>query len=176
MMSLLSSIFDPQLVTGVVFFQVALGLQGCHAARSRSGHGLPVGVILNVTGGKNPRNGSLRCTRLHFDVFVRLKVELPFKKRCVRLMANSDENAVDLDLPTRICLVVSQTSRLDFPLSWIQDVLDGGVPHEIDLGIFEGPLLQDFGRSQGTAAVHHANSSAQGGKVAGLFDWRIASS
>src|SRR5205809_2310637 len=115
MMSLLSSIFDPQLVTGVVFFQVALGLQGCHAARSRSGHGLPVGVILNVTGGKNPRNGSLRCTRLHFDVFVRLKVELSFKKRCVRLMANSDENAVDLDLQPVFVLWFLKRADLTFP-------------------------------------------------------------
>src|SRR5450830_1422871 len=78
-------------------FQVALGVQCCHATRTGAGDGLAVDMVLHVAGGKHARHagggGHAFQASLGLDVAV-VHVQLAFEDAGVWLVANGDEYAV----------------------------------------------------------------------------------
>src|SRR5450830_2071027 len=80
-------------------FQVALGVQCCHATGTGAGDGLAVDMVLHVAGGKYARHagggGHAFQAGLGFDVAV-VHVQLAFEDARVRLVADGDKYAVHI--------------------------------------------------------------------------------
>ena len=55
-----------------------------------------------------------------------------------------------------------------------EDFLDGAVPDDVDLGVGEQAVLQDFFRTQGVAAVNQRDALGEIGEEEGFFDSGIA--
>src|SRR5438445_13240448 len=70
-----------KLGPGVLRLQVALRLEGGHAAGARGRHGLAIGEVGDVTGRDDARHGGLGRARHDLDVLVRVEVELPLEDR-----------------------------------------------------------------------------------------------
>ncbi len=71
-----------------------LGVEGCHAARSRRGDCLAVGVVLDVAGREHARHVRLGRAGMRDEVAVAVVVELVDEQRGVGIVADRDEEAV----------------------------------------------------------------------------------
>ena len=80
--------------------KVALRVECRCTTLTRSGNGLPVGPICNITGSEHPRNVGVGMLMLD-KVTVRIHVQLPFKGRGVGGVADCDENAFQLQFAFR---------------------------------------------------------------------------
>src|SRR3954454_4346657 len=150
--------------------QPPLGVDGRHAPRSRRGHRLPVGAVLDVAGGEHALHVQVR-TSVGEQVRRVVHGQLAHEQVGVRVMPDGHEHARDVEL--------TQLAGLD--------VLDGGaghlvvpvhldrhrVPDELDLVVLERPLLHDLEGPQREAQVDQVQLVGELGEEVGLFERRV---
>src|SRR5262245_5585870 len=152
--------------------EVALGLHGGHAARAGRGDRLAEDVVLHVAGGEHPVDGRLRGAALGDDVAAVVEVELPLEEVRVGVVADRDEQAVDLEARLLPGLRVAQLERLDRAVA--HDVVDDGVPLELDLRVGERTLLHDLGGAQLVTPVHDRHLGRELREERGLLHGGVA--
>src|SRR5712692_8173831 len=91
---------------GVLRLQVALGLEGGHAAGARGRHGLAIGEVGDVAGREDSGHGGLGRSRHHLHVAVRAELDLALEEGGVRMMADGHEEPVDRRLPDHAALEI----------------------------------------------------------------------
>ena len=106
---------------------------------------LPIAEVVDVPRNEDSSNAAFRPVG-HFDVPVRVEVELPSENLGVGVVPYGNEEPLHLELPHRSSLQVLRLHSLDPPVP--QDVGHDGVPDEFDLRIGEGLLLQRRARPQ----------------------------
>src|SRR5437879_4529019 len=164
-----------RLRPGVLRFQVALRLEGGHAAGARGRHGLAIGEVGDIAGREDAGHGRLGGARQHLDVVVRVEVDLSLEDRRVRKMPDRHEEPVDGRLPDHTALQILEPDGRDLALVGIEHLVHRGVPDELDLGILERALLHDLGGAEGTAPVDDLHLTSEPGEIQGLFHGGIAS-
>ena len=108
----------------------------------RGRHGLAVRRILRVATSEDPGDRGVRRLLLRQDVAALVHVELAREELRVGLVADGDEEPVDLHRTRRARLRVREDEAGDTALVGLPDHLgDGGVPDEGDLRV----LLRDDG-------------------------------
>src|ERR1700733_10385838 len=88
-------------------FEEPLYFNGGHASGARSGDGLPVSSVLNITGVKNARHVGA-CAAMRSDVAVGIEIDLAREGRRIGDVADGDEEAVDVALPNFIRQYVAE--------------------------------------------------------------------
>src|SRR3981081_3428529 len=86
---------------GVVLFQELFGIHGGHAAGAGGGNRLAVTTVLNVSRDKSTRNLCLAAIQGD-EISVRIHLKLAAEYRGVGVMADGDENALELEVRGRI--------------------------------------------------------------------------
>ena len=76
--------------------EIALGVDGGHAARTCGGYSLTVDVILHVACGKHTGHAGARAI-VGNDVAVGIEQELALEKRCVRSVPDGNEDSVEAE-------------------------------------------------------------------------------
>src|SRR5438552_3338612 len=153
-------------------FQKPFRVYSRHTPGPRRGYGLPVDMVLNVAGGKDPGNvGLCAIVRLEIADFVHL--ELAAEKRGVGLVADADEHSV-----TRLYGFFSLHHVLDFhpgyrALRRVQNVRDHRIPDELDLLVAPHPVLHDLGGPQLVTTVNDRNLGGIAGEEQRLFRRRV---
>src|SRR3954469_3244476 len=119
----------------VQVLQVALGVDGGHAARARCGDRLGVHVVLDVAAGEHAfdvgRGGP--GTEARDQVAAVLHRELALEQRGVRLVSDGDEQPGHGQRRLFVGEDVAHHDRLDLRVA--NDVGDGAVPEELDLRV-----------------------------------------
>src|SRR5207245_10769329 len=111
--------------------EVALRVQGAHAAGSGGRDGLAIDVILDVADSEDAGDVRLGRPGLRDEVAVAVVVELIEEQLRVRLVPDRDEQASGLNLARLVRLGVAQDEAAEVAVA--EHLLDRGVDDELDL-------------------------------------------
>src|SRR5215831_9611087 len=147
------AIGDPHWISMSHAFEVFLRIDRRHASASGGRDRLSVDVILDVARGEDPRNtGPASFTRENVAIVIHLNQ--PLENLSIGNMSNRHKNAIAFEIGDFTVLQVFELDPFDILGFNVIDVLNGGVPHEVDFGVFEGAFLHDLGSSQLVPAVN----------------------
>src|SRR5438034_3031328 len=127
-------------------FEEPFGVDGRLAPHAGRGDGLPIHEVDYVAGGEHPLDTGSSGRLLDDDVAAP-QLDLAFEESSVRGVADGHEEPAGRDLHGFARLEVGDPRPGHLPVA--QDLLDDGVPQELDLGVGEGALLHDLGGSEG---------------------------
>ena len=88
--------------------QPPFGFDRRHTPGTRGGNGLPEYGILNITARKNTRYIRAWGIRLRLDIAVIIEIDLSFKDIGVWIVADRNEQAIDLEFRSLLCFDVTQ--------------------------------------------------------------------
>src|SRR6267143_6205465 len=108
------------------------------AAIPRGSHRLPVLVVVGVSGHEDSGDARLRLVPRD-DIPPRVEFDLPGEDLGIRIVADRDEEAIDLDLTLLSRLDILYLHSLDPARA--KDILDDRVPDEADLRVRESLFL-----------------------------------
>src|SRR6266542_5245587 len=89
-------------------------------------------------------------------------------------MPDGHEQTVHGRLPHRSTLEVLEPHGRDLALGRVENIIDRGIPDELDLGILQGTLLHDLGRTEAVPAVHHLHLPPEAREIERLFHGGVA--
>src|SRR5262249_7539498 len=156
-------------------FQVLLSIHGCHTSTSSSRDRLSVDVILDVARGKDSWNtGPASVTRENVAIVIHLNQ--PLENLSIGNMSNRYKNTIAFEIGDLTVLQIFELDPFDILGFNVIDVLNGGVPHEVDFGVFEGAFLHDLGSPQLVPAVNGRDLIGILGQEGRFLNRRIAAS
>src|SRR4051794_15857244 len=166
---------DPSFPAGgsaVVVGEPALGVERGGAARAGRGDGLAVGVVDEVAAGEHAVEVGARGRRLNDDVALAVEVDLAAHELVAGIVADRDEKAGRVEV--RALAGEHAAKGETFDLVRAEDVLDDGVPAELDLRVVAGPLLHDLRSPQRVASVDQRDLVREPGEERRLLDRGVA--
>src|SRR5712692_1279683 len=138
----------------------------------RGSHGLSVLVVVGVSGHEDSGDARLRPVPRD-DVTPRVELDLPGEDLGIRLVADRDEEAIDLDQ--------ALLSRLDIPYlhpldpARAEDLINDRVPDEADLRVRESLLLQRLARAELIPPVYDLDAGGELRQKGRLLHRRVPS-
>ena len=150
----------------------ALRVERGHTSRAGGGDRLAVGVILHVAGGEHPGHVRLGRPGLRHEVARLVVVELVDEQLRVRVVADRDEDAVDLRLPRVAGRRVAQPHGLDLAVA--EDLFDHRVGDEFDLVVRACAVEHDLRRTELVAPVYDRHLRREAGQEVRLFHRGVA--
>src|SRR5439155_2642900 len=144
-----------------------------HAPRARHSDCLAINVVLNIAGGKDSRNISIRSI-ISLDVTHFIHFEMPAKQSRIRRMADADKDPVERLQSLRASPGVSHFDAGHLALIRIQNVHNYGVPQRLDLLVAEQAVLHDFRSAELVAAMNEQDLVRESGEKQRLFGGRVS--
>src|SRR6266545_1519791 len=163
-----------RLLPRVLLFQPALRVDGGHAARARRRDRLPVGGIGHVARGEHARNAGGGGGHLHLEIAHVVHLELAPEQPGVRLVADPHEQPLHREHAGPAVLRALE-AQAGHRLAVAEHVLDGAVPHELDLRVPARLLLHDLRRAQLVAPVDEVHLGRVLREERRLLDGGVAS-
>ena len=149
----------------------SLGVDRRHAPRSRRGHRLAVGVVLHVATGEHTLDVGVRRAGHGDQVAVLVGVQHTSEQVGVRAVPDGDEQPAHVQCGRGPGVHVAHDRALETVAA--QQVVDDGVPQELDLRVGERAVLHDLRRPQRIAAVHDGDLVGELGEEQRLFERRV---
>ncbi len=106
------------------------------------------------------------------EIALLVDLEPIMERRRVRLVADRDEQALDVEVAEVAGLGVLQLHAAD--LLRADDLLDRDVRMDLDLGVGDGPVDHDLARAERVAAVEQVDLGRETGEVGGLLEGGVA--
>ena len=160
-----------------------LGVQRSHAPETGGRHSLPIDVVSYVARGEHARNAGLGGhalqARANPDVTVG-HIQLAFKQAGIRLVANRDKYAGQLEI-LRTAILGALDAHAGNAGSITEHFVQGVIPDDVDVAVFrflEELVLQDFAGDWDTSGrlvgrdLHFAGDEAH--RTSGSSgDWHV---
>src|SRR5579862_7400882 len=159
------------LRSGAPFLEPPLGVDRRHAARPGRGHGLAVGLVLDVPAREDAVDVRGASAPGH-DVALVVELELSLEDGGVGLVADRDEDPGDRELPRLAGRRVAEQQPGDLAVA--ENLGHLRCPRELDVGVGERALLHDARGAQLVAAVHHRDLGGEAGQEQRLLHRRVA--
>ena len=156
-----------------MLFEVLLHLQCSHAAGAGGGDGLAVAAVLDVSAGEDAGDAG-EDVIVRLDVSVGVEVDLSGEDGGVGDVSDAQKQTTDRQDGFRPGDGIAQAEAEDFFLLDSENLLDGGVGAEMDLGVGHGPIQHDFRGAELLAAVQQGDLSREPGEEERLFHGGVA--
>ncbi len=131
-----------------MFFEVFFHFEGGHAAGAGGGDGLAVAAVLDVSAGEDAGDDLAvvggEDVVLGEDVAVVVEVEEAFEGEGVGDVADAEEHEADGEDGLLAAGTVAEAQAFDVLFFDAEDLFDGGVGEELDLGVGDGAVEHDL--------------------------------
>src|SRR5690606_10902927 len=156
---------------GLLFAQTgdeALGVERGRAAGARGCHRLLVGVVDEVARGEDALEVRARRRRVDLDVTGLVQFDLALEQLRARVVADRDEQAGDRQRAPLAGDGVGDRDTGDLAVL-AEDLLDDGVPLDLDLRVGQRAVDHDLGGAERVPAVHDGDLRGELGEEGGLL-------
>jgi hypothetical protein len=161
-----------------VFFEVLFDFEGGHAAGAGGGDGLAVAAVLDVAAGEDAGDDFAveggEDVVLGEDVAVVVEVEHALEGEGVGDVADAEEHEADGKDVLFAGGSVLEAEALDVLLLDAEDLFDGGVGDELDVGVGHGAFEHDLRGTEVFAAVDDGDLGGEAGEEERLFHGGVA--
>ena len=157
----------------LVLFEEFFGVECGHAAGAGGGDGLAVAMVLYVTGDKDAGDGSLAAI-FGDKVAVGVGFDFAAEGGGVGIVADGDEDAVELDFADGAGFSVADADAVDGAVAVAEDFLDDGRGDEFNFLVGARAVNHDSAGAKIIAAVDQVDFAGVAAEEVGLFHGGIA--